>query len=41
MNGYVNRIYRAYARHRLAMLPDESIDAVTCDPMYGTSKNLE
>ena len=41
MNDFVNKIFHADARHLLAKLPDESIDAVICDPMYGTSCEYE
>lgn len=41
MNNFVNRIVHADARDLLAKLPSESIDAVICDPMYGTAKNYE
>ncbi|WP_013627341.1 DNA-methyltransferase [Rubinisphaera brasiliensis] len=41
MNEFVNQVFHADARHLLAKLPEESIDAVICDPMYGTAKNYE
>ena len=41
MNQFVNKVFYADARQLLAKLPDESIDAVITDAMYGTSKNCE
>lgn len=41
MNEFENQIFYANALSLLAKLPDESIDAVICDPMYGTAKNYE
>ncbi|MBI1249017.1 hypothetical protein GC197_14395 [bacterium] len=41
MNEFVNKIFHADAHDLLAKLPSESIDAVICDPMYGTAKNYE
>jgi len=38
MDKFINKVFHANCLKLLSQLPDESIDSVIADPMYGNSK---